>query len=140
MIAAARPHPTNTALARLFNRQFRGAFHDQMAQGVVAVDEGRTGLAAHDVYVWLGIDGAALDLLHVLRQTEHTVRVPSARVGFGHESGHLTRVFRGNPSGYQRARYKFNEYCDLDEGLTRCRFGSFTHVSAPQAHGEAHRP
>src|ERR1700676_3577619 len=137
MIAAASPHPADTALARLFDRQFRGAFHDQMAQSVVAVHESRSGLAAHDPYVRPGIDGAALNLLHVLRQTKHAVRIPSARVRFCHQSGHLTGVFRGNPRSRQRTRNKFNKCCDLNERMTRRSFCSFAHGSAPLTPGKS---
>jgi len=49
MIAVPRANPTNAALARLLDRQFRGSLHDQMPQGVVAVHECRTGSVAHNL-------------------------------------------------------------------------------------------
>ncbi len=104
MIAAPRSYPTDAALAGFLDSQFRGSFHDQMPQGVVTVDECRTGSVAQYPNVGPRIDSPALDLLHVLRQPEDAVRVPAARVGFGHQSGHLGGILRGNPCGRQRSR------------------------------------
>jgi hypothetical protein len=58
------------ALAGFLESQFCSSFHDQMPQGVAAVDECRTVSIAHDPNVGPRIDSPALDLLHVLRQGE----------------------------------------------------------------------
>jgi hypothetical protein len=99
MIAAPRPYPTDAALAGFLDSQFRGSFHNQMPQGVVAVEECRTSSVAHYLNVGPRIDSPALYLLHVLRQPEHAVRVPAARVGLGHQSGHLSGILLGNSDG-----------------------------------------
>src|SRR5260370_26748082 len=104
MIAAPRPHPTDAALAGFLDSQFRGSFHNQMPEGVFAVDECRTNFFAQYPNVGPRIDSPALDLLHVLRQPEHAVRVPAARVGFGHQSRNLSGILRGNPAGLNRRR------------------------------------
>src|SRR5258708_687855 len=128
MIAAASPYPRDTAFSRLFDRQRRGAFHDQMAYGVVAVHESRAGLIIQDSNVGPGIDGAALNLFHVLWQAEHAVGVAPARIGFGHEGGHLTRVIGRNPRGRQCSRNKFNQGCDRNERHPGRSFCSFAHI------------
>src|ERR1700694_2555627 len=82
VIAAPRPDPTDTALAGFLDSQFRGSFHNQMPQGVVAVHECRTSSVAQYLNVGPRIDSPALDLLHVLRQPEYDVRVPAPRDRF----------------------------------------------------------
>src|ERR1700687_1692278 len=104
MIAAPRPYPTDPALAGFLDSQFRGSFHNQMPHGVVAVHECRTSSVAQCPNVGPRIDSPALDLLYILRQPKPAVRAPATRVGFGHQSGHLSGILRGNPSGRQRPR------------------------------------
>jgi hypothetical protein len=140
VIAAPRPHPADAAHARFLDRQFRSAFHHQMAQSVVAVDKGSAGLIAHDLNVGARIDGAALDLLHVLRQAEHAVRVPAARIRFGHQSGHNACVPRRYPRRRERPRYEFDEGCDGDKRLTRRNFCAFTHACTPYPHDKTMFP
>jgi hypothetical protein len=68
-----------------------------------------------------------LDLFHVLRQPEHAVRVPAARVGFGHQSRNLSGILRGNPGGLKRPR---DESLDLSYPNTRVArrgLGGFAH-------------
>src|ERR1700676_453921 len=127
MITAPRPYPTDTALARLLYSQVCGSFHDQMPQGVVAVDQCRTSSVAQYPNVGPRIDAPALDLLHVLRQPEHAVRVPAARVGFSHQSGHLSGVLRGNPRGRQRSRDESLKFSYPNAWMARRGLGGFAH-------------
>src|ERR1700686_717173 len=98
-----------------------------LPQGVVAVDERRSGSVAHYPNVGARIDATALDLLHVLRQPEHAVGVPASRVSFGHQTRHLTCVLRGNPHGQQRSSDERDDLSYLNARLARRRLGSFTH-------------
>src|ERR1700730_12380198 len=127
MIAAPRPYPTDATLAGFLDRQFRSSLHDKMSQAVVAVDQCRSGSVAADPNVGPRVDSPALDLLHILRQPEHAVRIPTARVGFGHQSGHLTGILGGNPGGRQRSPDESVDFSYRNPWLARCGLGGFTH-------------
>src|ERR1700687_1598400 len=127
MIAAPRPYPTDPALAGFLDSQFRVSFHNQMPHGVVAVDERRTSSVAQYPNVGPRIDSPALDLLHVLRQPEHAVRVPATRVCFGHQSSHLSGILRGNPGGRQRPRHEPLDLSYPNTRVARRGLGGFAH-------------
>jgi hypothetical protein len=99
-----------------------------MAHGVVAVHESHAGSIAQDSDDGPGIDSAALNLFHVLWQTEHAVGVTPARIGFGHEGGHLTRALWRNSRGRQCSGNKFNQDCDRNERHAGRSFCSFAHI------------
>src|SRR6202165_1906904 len=61
MIAAPRSYPNDAAMAGLLDSQFRGPFHDQMPQGIVAVDQRRAGSVAQYPDVGPHIDAPALE-------------------------------------------------------------------------------
>src|SRR6267143_874686 len=127
MIAASRPYPTNAALAGFLDSQFRGSFHNQVPQGVVAVDECDPSSVVQYPNAGPRIDSPALDLLHVLRQPEHAVRVPATRVGFGHQSGHLSGILQGNPGGRQRTRDEPDDFSYPNAWVARRGLGGFAH-------------
>src|ERR1700726_4805649 len=131
MIAAPRSYPTDAAVAGFLDSQFCSSFHNQMPQGIVAIDECRTNSLAQYPNVGPRIDSPALDLLHVLWQAEDAVRVTAARVGFGHQSGNLGGIPRGNPGGHQRPRDEPLELSYPNVSLARCGLGGFAHESHP---------
>src|SRR5882757_3321449 len=98
-----------------------------MAQSIIAVDERRTGSIAHNLNVGPRIDCAVLNLFHILRQAEHSVRVPAARVGFGHQHGHMTGIRWSNPHGHQRSRDELHDFRYWNAWLTWRWFGGFAH-------------
>jgi hypothetical protein len=55
------------------------------------------------------------------------VRVPAARVGFGHQSRNLSGILRGNPGGLKRPRDEPLELSYLNGWLERRGLGSFAH-------------
>src|SRR5258706_11672842 len=127
MITVPSPYPTDAALAGLLDGQLRRPFHNQMPQRVFAVDEGRTSSGAQYPNVGPRINSAALGLVHVLLQPEHTMGVRAARVGFRHQIGHLSGIRWGNFDGHKRSRdepleLSYSNACVAQPGL-----GSFAH-------------
>jgi hypothetical protein len=83
MIAHACADPADPRPLRLFDGEFRGPAHHQMAHAVVAVEErGRRPLFEH-LDVGVPVDAAGLDSAHIERHAEHAVGVGAAQIGLG---------------------------------------------------------
>src|ERR1700692_3612382 len=92
MVAAPRSYPGDAGLARFLNGEFRGPFHDQVAQPVITVYQRGARTVVYDSNVWAGIDSAGFDLRHILLQPEDAMGIPAARVGTGHQGAPLASV------------------------------------------------
>ena len=102
VVRAPRPDPGDAGRARQLDRGLGGARHHQVAHAVVAVDQrGRRRRFGHPD-VGRAIDAAGAQAAHVLRQSEHAVRVGAGEVGLGHQLGDLAGVGRGQADGGER--------------------------------------
>jgi hypothetical protein len=77
-------YPTDAALSSLFFSQFCGAFHDKVTQGIIAVNQCRSGSLANDLYIGSRVNSAILNLFHILGQPKYSVGVRATRIGFVH--------------------------------------------------------
>src|ERR1700686_4302353 len=96
MVAAPRSYPGDPGLARFLNGEFRGPFHDQVAQPAITVYQRGARTVVYDSNVWAGIDSAGFDLRQILLQPEDAMGIPAVRVGLGHQRGHLACILGGN--------------------------------------------
>jgi hypothetical protein len=103
MIAAPRPDPANTGLTRFLNGEFRGPFHDQVAQPIVAVYKRGSRSIVYYSNAGPRVNSTGFDLGHVLLQPENAMGIPAVRVGLGHQRGHLACILGGNSYGPQRS-------------------------------------
>ena len=94
MIAHARADPADAGGLGLLDRQMRGAAHDQVAHGIVAVDERGRGPVADHADVGLGVDAAGANAADIERQPDHAVGVAAAQIRLDHQSGDGFRVLR----------------------------------------------
>src|SRR3981081_964522 len=96
MIAVLRAYPADAGLARFFNGEFRGPFHDQVPERVITVYKCGAGPFVYDSNVWPGIDAAFVALPHVRMQSKKAMGSAAACVRRGHQRGHLGCLLAGN--------------------------------------------
>jgi hypothetical protein len=92
VIAHTRADPADSRRLGLFDCQFGGAAHHQMAHAVVAVDQRSRSALADDADVWLGIDAAGTQTANVKRQPDHAMGVAAAQIRFNHKVTENLRV------------------------------------------------
>jgi hypothetical protein len=92
MIAHACAHPADSGDLGLFDRQFGGATHHQMAHAIVAVDQRRRSALADHANIRLGVDAAGAEATNVKRQPDHAMGVAAAQIRFDHEICEYLRV------------------------------------------------
>ena len=112
VVAHPRAHPGDACAFRLLDRRHGGKAHDQVADAVVAVDEGGGRPLLHDSDIGTRVDSARLEASQIERQANHAVGIAAAQIGLDHQIGDNLRVVGAKAGGLQRA---------LDESRQRRR-------------------
>jgi hypothetical protein len=93
VVAHPRAHPGDACAFRLLDRRHGGKAHDEVADAVVAVDEGGGRPLPHDTDIGTRLDPARLEAPQIERQADHAVGIAAAQIGLDHQIGDNVRVF-----------------------------------------------
>ena len=103
MVAHSRAHPRDACVLGLRDGGHGGKAHDEMAHGVVAIDERGARALLYQANIRARLDTSCLEAPQIERKANHAVGIAAAQIGLDHQAGDNLGVFRGKPGSLEGA-------------------------------------